>query len=84
MKNGTTEPVTIFLKDVFSSFQVESAEEVTLTGNELLSEATRFQWKTADGVSGGGYESSFNAEQLSVVMKPMEIRTLILTVKDKN
>lgn len=73
--DNLSKPVTVSLKKMFN---VKGAIETTLTATEELSEATRFKWKTADGIAGGGYESTLNPKDFTVTLKPMEIRTFII------
>ena len=77
-----SQPVSIDVNQLFSDLKVTSMVEMTLTGNRPRSELKRLQWKT---VSLGEEEAveSLHYEPLQgtvVVLKPMEIRTFIVTL----
>lgn len=78
-----TKPAVVSLKELFEGFTVEYAEEMTLSGNQVQSQAKRFQWKTndSDEMSSTILPSSLNMQDLTIELKPMEIRTLLLTIK---
>ena len=74
--------VKVPLKDLFPFIGLQSAVEMTLSGNQPLTRASRLEWKTIDSdeKSGAGYLPSLNQTDFTLELKPMEIRTLMLTV----
>ncbi|XP_014672953.1 PREDICTED: lysosomal alpha-mannosidase-like [Priapulus caudatus] len=82
-----SQPVTVSLQSMFSPFEVVSAEEHTLAGNKVLSASTRLQWKLADESNRTPRDwtmQALPANVLDVTLKPMEIRTFVLTLSDAN
>ncbi|XP_071952735.1 lysosomal alpha-mannosidase-like [Antedon mediterranea] len=73
---------TVSLKGLFADFDIISVQEMTLGGNQLLSEAKRLKWKTADGLVPTDYKPEpVSADTLSVMLTPMQIRTFIAKIK---
>ncbi|XP_026462046.1 lysosomal alpha-mannosidase-like isoform X2 [Ctenocephalides felis] len=85
-------PATVDLQDLFSAFTVKSLRETTLGGNQWLSEAERFKWKTNDKRARRHGEYSNDAKTYKmekhfvplagteVTLRPMEIRTFVLEI----
>jgi lysosomal alpha-mannosidase len=79
-----SQPVSVGLKDLFGAFSIGSLEEVTLGANQLLDDATRLQWNVANyGMTGRdlrSYVTPVDPASLTVVLKPMQIRSFLLTL----
>ena len=79
--DNLSKAVSVSLSNIFKPFTIVSAEERTLTANQLLSEAKRLDWRSEDSGSVSMLTPSLHAEDLTIELKPMEIRTLIVKVK---
>ena len=79
--NNLSKAVTVSLSNLLKPFTIVSAEERTLTANQRLSEATRLDWRSEDSGSVSMLAPSLHAADLTIELKPMEIRTLIVKVK---
>jgi lysosomal alpha-mannosidase len=82
-----SKPVTIQLKNMFTQFEIEDATEMTLGANQELSKASRLTFRTTDSnmnkIEGkDSLNGSFNRDNLSVTLYPMEIRTFVIKVKN--
>ncbi|XP_033115581.1 lysosomal alpha-mannosidase-like [Anneissia japonica] len=74
--------VTVSLKGLFVTFDIQSVQEVTLSANQVLSEAKRLQWNTANGfVPTDSKPPPVSPVTLDVTLTPMQIRTFLAKVK---
>ena len=77
--NDLSKPVEVNLNDIFRTFKVSDAVEMTLSANERLSSSKRLQWNSHF------YSQQTNrtkrAVDLKVRLNPQQIRTFILTVE---
>ncbi|KAG7212847.1 hypothetical protein KM043_002203 [Ampulex compressa] len=80
-----SQPVEVNIQDLFSTFTITSIEETTLGANQWLKDSNPLQWEpeTNDVLQ----EQETNSQSveiqgnvINVLLKPMEIRTFILTV----
>ncbi|XP_071568794.1 lysosomal alpha-mannosidase-like isoform X1 [Temnothorax nylanderi] len=83
-----SQPVEFNIQDLFSTFTIESIEETTLGANQLLSENKRMKWEPETNDIIQNEEESrqtveVNDNVIRVLLKPMEIRTFILKVKQR-
>ncbi|KAK7483766.1 hypothetical protein BaRGS_00024982, partial [Batillaria attramentaria] len=72
-----SQPTTVSLQDLFSSFRIVSATELTLGANLPLSQLQRLKWKSDNGSETDNVLRS--ADGLTVTLHPMEIRTFQIT-----
>jgi hypothetical protein len=73
--------VTVDLKSLFKPFVISEAVEMTLGGNQILSSAKRFEFKAYDTNQNEPKKYEFDAQNLSVTLTPMQIRTFVIRVK---
>ncbi|XP_011872614.1 PREDICTED: lysosomal alpha-mannosidase isoform X2 [Vollenhovia emeryi] len=84
-----SQPVEINIQNLFSTFTIESIKETTLGANQLLSENKPMQWESeTNDVMQNVEEASRQTVEIhdnviNVLLKPMEIRTFILKVKQR-
>jgi alpha-mannosidase len=94
-----SKPATVNMAEVFAKgkLKIKSAVAMSLTGNQLIEEmdAKKFAWKTTDltggkvtaeiNANGQPFESRFpfDAKDLSVTLRPMEIRTFFVTFEEE-
>ncbi|KYN17373.1 Lysosomal alpha-mannosidase [Trachymyrmex cornetzi] len=81
-----SQPVEVNIQNLFSTFSIESIKETTLGANQLLSENKPMKWEPEmNDVIQNEEESrqtvGVHDNVINVLLKPMEIRTFILTVK---
>ncbi|KAG5331257.1 MA2B1 mannosidase, partial [Acromyrmex charruanus] len=81
-----SQPVEVNIQNLFSTFSIESIKETTLGANQLLSENKPMKWEPEmNDVIQNEEESrqtvGIHDNVINVLLKPMEIRTFILTVK---
>ncbi len=76
-----SKPVTVDLKSLFKPFVISEAVEMTLGGNQVLSSAKRLEFKTYDMNQNESKKYEFDAQNLSVTLTPMQIRTFVIKVK---
>ncbi|XP_020290943.1 lysosomal alpha-mannosidase [Pseudomyrmex gracilis] len=79
-------PVEVNIKDLFSTFTIESIKETTLGANQLLRENNPLEWETETNDILHDKEKNLQPVEvhddvINVLLKPMEIRTFILTVR---
>jgi len=91
-------PVTVSLQHLLQGKEITQARETTLSANKWKDESQRLQWKTEDQSSRpvnpkfrNGAKNSFGEHfeqteaitgNFSVTLKPMQIRTFIVSVKN--
>jgi lysosomal alpha-mannosidase len=79
-----SKPVTLDLKDLFTPFVVTAAVETTLSATQDKKTAKRLQFKSnAETNRFEPKRVEFSADDLSVTLNPMEIRTFIITVQNR-
>ncbi|XP_018301818.1 lysosomal alpha-mannosidase isoform X1 [Mycetomoellerius zeteki] len=81
-----SQPVEVNIQNLFSTFSIESIKETTLGANQLLSENKPMKWEPEMNDIIQNEEESrqtvgVHDNVINVLLKPMEIRTFILTVK---
>ncbi|XP_076977823.1 lysosomal alpha-mannosidase [Tamandua tetradactyla] len=72
-------PVTVDLRDLFSTFNITSLRETTLAANQLRKAASRLQWDTHTGLPPQATLPLLDPS--AVTLQPMEIRTFLATVQ---
>ncbi|XP_051827566.1 lysosomal alpha-mannosidase [Antechinus flavipes] len=75
-----SQPVTLDLQDLFSAFTITHLEETTLSADQLLSKATRLQWRTSPGGGPAPLQPAPALDPSAVTLQPMEIRTFLASV----
>ncbi|XP_014487574.1 PREDICTED: lysosomal alpha-mannosidase isoform X1 [Dinoponera quadriceps] len=83
-----SQPVEVNIQDLFSTFSILSIEETALGANQRLSDMNRMKWEAETNDVLQEAEENVQPVQIqdnvtNVLLKPMEIRTFILTVKRK-
>ncbi|XP_046293708.1 lysosomal alpha-mannosidase isoform X1 [Marmota monax] len=74
-------PVTLDLRDLFSSFTITHVQETTLAANQPRASASRLQWTLKDGPT--PHPAPFTLDPSSITLQPMEIRTFVALVQWK-
>ncbi|XP_006898920.1 PREDICTED: lysosomal alpha-mannosidase-like [Elephantulus edwardii] len=85
-EGNLSSPVTLNLKDLFSTFTITCLEETTLAANKPRAGSSRLQWKTNMGPahhSPSSSSSSSSLDSAAITLQPMEIRTFLASVKWK-
>lgn len=80
-----SKPVIVSLAQLFEPFGVLAALETTLSANQVLAEAKRLQWRSADDArrSRSHRFVPLRSNDFAVHLKPMQIRTFVLVVKHR-
>jgi lysosomal alpha-mannosidase len=78
---GLSKPVTVDLKTLFKPFVISEAVEMTLGANQMASTAKRLEFKTTDTTQNEPKKFEFDAQNLTVTLTPMQIRTFVIKVK---
>ncbi|KAM6216779.1 LOW QUALITY PROTEIN: lysosomal alpha-mannosidase-like [Rhynchocyon petersi] len=91
MEGNLSSPVTLSLKDMFSTFVITRLEETTLAANQPRDTASRLQWTTSTAgapdpalpppASSSSFSSSLDLA--AITLQPMEIRTFLASVRWK-
>ncbi|XP_032121730.1 lysosomal alpha-mannosidase isoform X5 [Sapajus apella] len=80
-------PVTLNLRDLFSTFTITRLQETTLVANQLREAASRLKWTTNTGgvlVRGSApHQTPYQLDPASITLQPMEIRTFLASVQWK-
>nr|XP_012645942.1 lysosomal alpha-mannosidase isoform X1 [Microcebus murinus] len=74
-------PVTLDLRDMFSTFTITRLQETTLAANQPRATASRLKWRPNTGPS--PRSTPYVLDPAAVTLQPMEIRTFLATVKWK-
>ncbi|XP_035888341.1 lysosomal alpha-mannosidase isoform X2 [Phyllostomus discolor] len=74
-------PVTLDLRDLFSTFTIIDLKETTLAANQLRASASRLQWTPSIGPTLKRFPSRLNPA--SITLQPMEIRTFLASLQWK-
>ncbi|CAG2111919.1 unnamed protein product, partial [Medioppia subpectinata] len=76
--------VTVDLKELFTPFVVTQAVETTLSATKDVKSVKRLQFESnADKNRFEPKRVELNADDLTVTLNPMEIRTFIITTKPR-
>ena len=78
-----SDQTTLDLAGLFSTFSIDSIQEMTLGGNVPLTEAKRLHWNTNTwGSDHNKYHEmkKVNVDNLKIVLEPMEIKTFLVNV----
>lgn len=80
--SALSQPVKILAKDLFVPFSIKTMEELTLGANLPLADLKRLQWKTKDYTtdSEAVRRPIQAADNFTVILNPMEIRTFQVTL----
>ncbi|KAM5170378.1 lysosomal alpha-mannosidase [Mantella aurantiaca] len=78
-----SQPVTVNLKELFSSLSLSNFKETTLAANLPKDKLKRMQWRTQNDLIKTSAHGHSNLDPTSVTLKPMEIRTFLATVQHK-
>ncbi|XP_078216790.1 lysosomal alpha-mannosidase isoform X6 [Callithrix jacchus] len=80
-------PVTLNLRDLFSTFTITRLQETTLVANQLREAASRLKWTTNTGgarVRGPApNQTPYQLDPANITLQPMEIRTFLASVQWK-
>uniref|UniRef100_A0A1I8J3I0 Alpha-mannosidase n=1 Tax=Macrostomum lignano TaxID=282301 RepID=A0A1I8J3I0_9PLAT len=83
-----SQPVTVALGQLFATFNILSATELTLAANQNLNSAQRLQWRTPAGGGTTVGDAAREAEErlqleqdITVTLRPMQIRTFVVQVQ---
>lgn len=82
-----SKPITFNLKDRFRSFDILSMRETMLAANRWLDETSRLKFKTKTSENTENQKTTKRStridDNLSISLKPMEIRTFVANVQWK-
>ena len=74
----------IFQQDLFSGFSIDSIQETTLGANQWSEDVHRLKWHSEENGTSRDKERikkiKITKRSISVTMKPMEIRTFIVSI----
>lgn len=76
---GNPDTISVSLKHLLSGIRIVQADEMTLSGDVELNSVNRLQWKANEQVR--SEETSDESTTLIVRLKPMQIRTFIVTAE---
>uniref|UniRef100_A0A2K5F6A0 Alpha-mannosidase n=1 Tax=Aotus nancymaae TaxID=37293 RepID=A0A2K5F6A0_AOTNA len=74
-------PVTLNLRDLFSTFTITRLQETTLVANQLREAASRLKWTTNTGPA--PHQTPYQLDPANITLQPMEIRTFLASVQWK-
>nr|XP_008985606.2 lysosomal alpha-mannosidase isoform X3 [Callithrix jacchus] len=74
-------PVTLNLRDLFSTFTITRLQETTLVANQLREAASRLKWTTNTGPAPN--QTPYQLDPANITLQPMEIRTFLASVQWK-
>ncbi|XP_062965767.1 lysosomal alpha-mannosidase isoform X2 [Cynocephalus volans] len=74
-------PVTLDLRDLFSTFTITRLQETTLAANQLRASASRLKWTPNTGPT--HHPTPSLLDPATVTLQPMEIRTFLASVQWK-
>uniref|UniRef100_A0A2K5YQL8 Alpha-mannosidase n=1 Tax=Mandrillus leucophaeus TaxID=9568 RepID=A0A2K5YQL8_MANLE len=74
-------PVTLNLRDLFSTFTITRLQETTLVANQLREAASRLKWATNTGPT--PHQTPYQLDPANITLEPMEIRTFLASVQWK-
>ncbi|XP_052825399.1 lysosomal alpha-mannosidase [Octopus bimaculoides] len=80
-KHEVNREVTVNIQDILKDFTIVKIREMTLGANMKLEEINRLKWKSENSDNTGDeYDDRIPISGTLVVLKPMEIRTLMVKV----
>ncbi|XP_013367688.1 PREDICTED: lysosomal alpha-mannosidase isoform X1 [Chinchilla lanigera] len=74
-------PVTLDMRDLFSTFTIVHLQETTLAANQLRARASRLKWTPDTGPI--SHPTVPRLDPASITLQPMEIRTFVASVQWK-
>lgn len=81
-----SKPVKVSLKNLFKTFEITSAEELTLGANQPVSNLKNrmvFKYKSDTANTSSNDDDYRINDKLEIVLKPMQIRTFFIQIKRK-
>ncbi|XP_039626448.1 lysosomal alpha-mannosidase [Polypterus senegalus] len=81
-----SQPATVDLQHLFSWFQIESLDELSLSANQRLSEMKRLAWRIEDAYSYNlkkKWTYDMGEDPPVITLQPMEIRTFLIRIQFK-
>ncbi|XP_004716876.2 lysosomal alpha-mannosidase-like [Echinops telfairi] len=80
-EGNLSSPVTLDLRDLFSTFTITHLQETTLAANQPRDRVSRLQWTLKTGPV--LHALNFSLDSAAVTLQPMEIRTFLASIKWK-
>ncbi|KAM9241653.1 lysosomal alpha-mannosidase-like [Dugong dugon] len=77
-------PVTLYLRNLFSTFTITRLKETTLAANQPRDRASRLQWTPNTDPALHTPTSSLDSTAMAITLQPMEIRTFLASVRWKH
>lgn len=74
-----SQPVTLDLASLFTTFDIVEAVELTLAANQEKDKTSRLRWNSATGHNDRG--AQLKMQGTTVTLTPMQIRTFAVTIK---
>ena len=84
-EGGRTEEINLL--GLFKYFTITSMTEMNLSANQFLKDKKRWEWNTNETQFHGDYHRPISEKknnEMTISLKPMEIRTFIANIKQKN
>ncbi|KAK0161282.1 hypothetical protein PV327_009769 [Microctonus hyperodae] len=80
-------PVEVDITDLFNDFKIVSLRETTLGANQWIESMARLEWHIRDNedneVNNQTDQVKIQGNTINVLLKPMEIRTFVLTISKR-
>lgn len=76
-------PVTLDLRDLFTTFSITKLQETTLAANQLLAKASRLHWAAKADNYTLPRRAHTRLDPAAIELRPMEIRTFLVSVQWK-
>ncbi|KAK0079162.1 hypothetical protein PV326_008900 [Microctonus aethiopoides] len=82
-------PVEVDITDLFNDFNIVSLRETTLGANQWIESMSRLEWHSRDNndenneVNNQTEQVKIEGNTINVLLKPMEIRTFVLTISKR-
>lgn len=82
-------PVEVDITDLFNDFDIVSLRETTLGANQWIESMSRLEWHSRDNndenneVNNQTEQVKIEDNTINVLLKPMEIRTFVLTISKR-
>lgn len=80
-RHNLSSPVTLDIRDLFSTFTITRLQETTLAANQLRASASRLKWTLETGPT--SHPTVPRLDPASITLQPMEIRTFVASVQWK-
>ncbi|XP_075400879.1 lysosomal alpha-mannosidase-like [Tenrec ecaudatus] len=80
-EGSLSSPVTLDLRDLFSTFTITHLQETTLAANQPRDRVSRLQWTLKTGPV--LRTLNFSMDSAAITLQPMEIRTFLASIKWK-